>query len=130
MQIKSTMTIAIKNHKDPAKISLTVTSSFPLIPCKDDLTVNTFIPKGGVIMPVSIAMIITRPNHTISYPISRTIGHISGVVKSSMDVESRIHPNTIRISMKIRIIPMDGTLIPFTKELSVFIIPHIDKVLE
>ena len=58
--------IAAKNHIEPAKISLTVIPSMPSIPYRDDLTVNTFMPNGGVIIPVSIAMIITRPNHTKS----------------------------------------------------------------
>ena len=97
IQIKSTIMIAAKNHIEPAKISLTVIPSMPSIPYRDDLTVNTFMPNGGVIIPVSIAMIITRPNHTKSQPKSAIIGHIRGVVKSRIEVESRIHPSTIRI---------------------------------
>ena len=115
---------------DPANISLTEIPSIPSMPYRDDLTVNTFMPKGGVIIPVSMAIIITSPNHTRSYPKSATIGHMSGVVKSRMDVESRIHPSSIRIAINRRITPTGGIFIPSTMERIRLVTPHMDSVLE
>jgi len=111
-QIKSTTIIAIKKGNEPANISFTVVFSVPLIPTSEDLTVNTFIPNGGVIIPVSIAIIIISPNQTMSYPRLATMGHISGVVSNRIEVESKIHPRSIKINMKIKMIPMGAIFSP------------------
>ena len=81
-------------------------------------------------MPVSIAIIIIRPNHTKSYPKSAIIGHISGVVRRSMEVESRIQPKIIRITMNSKTTPIGGICRLSTKSLITLITPHIASVFE
>jgi hypothetical protein len=66
----------------------------------------------------------------MSYPISCTIGHIKGVVNKRIEVESRIQPRTMRISAKMRTIPIGGIVRPSTKKLIELMIPHIESVFE
>ena len=60
------MIIAVKYGMEPAKISPIVMSFMPFIFANVDLTAKTFIPNGGVIIPVSMAMIMTIPHQTRS----------------------------------------------------------------
>ena len=66
MHMRSTMIMAMRYGMEPEKISPTVMSFMPFILESVDFTANTFIPKGGVIMPVSMAMIMTMPHQTRS----------------------------------------------------------------
>ncbi len=47
-----------------------------------------------------------------------------------MEVESRMQPRIMRISMKIKIMPSGGMVNPSTKKLIELIIPHIESVFE
>ena len=60
--------MAKRNGNDPANIFSTVRSLASGISARDDFTVNTEIPNGGVINPVSVAIIPIMPNQTKSYP--------------------------------------------------------------
>ena len=97
--ITRTINIIIRNGTAPTKMSssLAVSPSVAFI-------VNTTIPNGGVIMPISIETMATIPNHIRFISRAFTTGITIGMVTSKIDAESKKQPRTTHIKIKHHII--------------------------
>lgn len=60
---------------------------------------NTETPKGGVIKPISVAIVRTTPNQIISTLFATRIGAIIGRISMKMDEESKMQPIRTTITM-------------------------------
>lgn len=97
---------AARKGKLPLKISSIETSS-PRVAFMAKMT----MPKGGVMMPISIANTVTTPNQIRLKPNESTTGAMMGMVMSRIEVESRIVPRNNRMKMKSRTTTTAGTAI-------------------